>query len=161
MVSPNFQGFARNLENRLNTCSSNPIFRLVSMSEVEFFYHDSKLQHCGPCKFFLNLLKTFAVVTLKMMSCKIMSQKKVKKSEKPIFYGQNKLLSQHHGLQNSGSFTHMVTCRCSPRTSNGKMNLNLILRKTSPRACTELEFDVFGIPEKLVKYVVHLSKRKH
>jgi hypothetical protein len=40
------------------------------------------------------------------------------------------------------------------------MNLNPILNKISPRARTELEFDVFGVPKKLVKYVVHLSKRK-
>jgi PBP1b-binding outer membrane lipoprotein LpoB len=32
-------------------------------------------------------------VTLKMTSCKTMSKKKVKKSENPKFYGQNKLLS--------------------------------------------------------------------
>jgi hypothetical protein len=33
------------------------------------------------------------VITMKMTSCKTMSKKKVKKSEKPRFYGQNKLLS--------------------------------------------------------------------
>jgi hypothetical protein len=34
------------------------------------------------------------------------------------------------------------------------------MNKTSPWVHTELEFDVFGILRKLVKYVVHLSKRK-
>jgi hypothetical protein len=32
-------------------------------------------------------------VILKVTSCKTMSQKKMKKSEKPRFYGQNKLFS--------------------------------------------------------------------
>jgi hypothetical protein len=40
------------------------------------------------------------------------------------------------------------------------MNLKSILNKTLLRAHTELELDVLGIPGKLVKYVVHLSKRK-
>jgi hypothetical protein len=34
-------------------------------------------------------------------------------------------------------------------------------QKNSPRAHTELELDVFGIHGKLVKYVVHSSKRKN
>jgi hypothetical protein len=33
--------------------------------------------------------------------------------------------------------------------------------KNSPRTHTELELGVLGIPEKLVKYVVHSSKRKN
>jgi hypothetical protein len=40
------------------------------------------------------------------------------------------------------------------------MNLISILNKTSPRAHTELELDVLGVPEKLVKYVLHSLKRK-
>jgi hypothetical protein len=34
------------------------------------------------------------------------------------------------------------------------------LNNTSPQAHTESELDVFGVPGKLVKYVVHLFKRK-
>jgi hypothetical protein len=41
-----------------------------------------------------------------------------------------------------------------------KMNLIPILNRTSPQAHTELELDVLGVPGKLVKYVVHLSKIK-
>jgi hypothetical protein len=40
------------------------------------------------------------------------------------------------------------------------MNLKPVLNKTSPQAHIELEFDVVGVPGKLVKYVVHMSKRK-
>jgi hypothetical protein len=41
------------------------------------------------------------------------------------------------------------------------LNLIPVLNKTSPRVHTESELDVLGVPEKLVKYVVHLSKRKN
>jgi hypothetical protein len=41
-----------------------------------------------------------------------------------------------------------------------KMNLIPVLNKTSPRAHMELEWDVLGVSKKLVKYVVHSSKRK-
>jgi hypothetical protein len=34
------------------------------------------------------------------------------------------------------------------------MNLKPILNKTSPRVHIESEFDMLGVPEKLVKYVV-------
>jgi hypothetical protein len=56
-----------------------------------------------------------------------------KKSEKPRFYGQNKLLLEHLALQPLGSFSHMAACRSSSENTR-KM---------------------------LVKYVVHLSKRKN
>jgi hypothetical protein len=54
------------------------------------------------------------LVTLKVTSCKTMSKKKkVKKSEKPRFYGQNKLLFENRALQPLGSFSHMAACRSS------------------------------------------------
>jgi hypothetical protein len=59
-----------------------------------------------------------------------------------------------------GSFSHMATCRSSSKNI-GKMNLIPILNKTSPRAYTESELDMLGVPRKLVKYVVHSSKRKN
>jgi hypothetical protein len=40
------------------------------------------------------------------------------------------------------------------------MNLIPIMNKTLPQAHMELELDVLGVPGKLMKYVVHLSKRK-
>jgi hypothetical protein len=45
--------------------------------------------------------------------------------------------------------------------NTGKINLMLVLNKTSLRAHTELELDMLGIPGKLVKYVVHSFKRKN
>jgi hypothetical protein len=52
-------------------------------------------------------------VTLKVMSCRTMSKKNVKKSEKPRFYGQNKLFFENPALQPLGSFSHMAACRSS------------------------------------------------
>jgi hypothetical protein len=46
----------------------------------------------------------------------------------------------------------MAACRSSLENT-GKMNLKLVLNKTSPWAHTELELDVLGVPKKLVKYV--------
>jgi hypothetical protein len=43
----------------------------------------------------------------------------------------------------------------------GKMSLIPVSNKTSPQAYTELELDVFGVHGKIVKYVVHSSKRKN
>jgi hypothetical protein len=54
----------------------------------------------------------------------------------------------------------MATCRSSLENI-GKMIRTPVLNKTSPWAHTELELDMLGVPRKLVKYVVHLSKRKN
>jgi hypothetical protein len=40
-------------------------------------------------------------------------KEKVKKSEKPRFYGQNKLFFGNPALQPLGSFSHMAACRSS------------------------------------------------
>jgi hypothetical protein len=40
------------------------------------------------------------------------------------------------------------------------MNLIPVFNKTLPRAHMELELDVFGVPGKLVKYVVTRQKEK-
>jgi hypothetical protein len=87
-------------------------------------------------------------------------QKKIEKSGKPRFYGQNKMLSLHPALQPLGSFSHMATCRSSSKNIR-KMSLILVFNKNSPWAHTQLELDVLGIHRKLVKYIVHSSKRKN
>jgi hypothetical protein len=85
-------------------------------------------------------------------------KKSKKKSKKPRFYGQNKLLSYHPAFWPLGSFSHMATCRSSSENI-GKMSLIPIFNKNLPQAHMESEFDVLGVHGKLVKYVVHLSKR--
>jgi hypothetical protein len=84
----------------------------------------------------------------------------VKKSEKPRFYGQNKLLLEHPALQPLVSFSHMAACRSSSENTR-KMSLIPVFNKTSPRAHTESELDVLSVHGKLVKYVVNSSKRKN
>jgi hypothetical protein len=54
----------------------------------------------------------------------------------------------------------MAACRSSLENT-GKMNLILVFNKNSPQAHTESEFDMLGVHGKLVKYVVHSSKRKN
>jgi hypothetical protein len=87
-------------------------------------------------------------------------KEKVKKSEKPRFYGQNKLFFENPALQPLGSFSHMAACRSSSENT-GKINLILVFNKNSPRVHMESELDVLGVHGKLVKYVVHSSKRKN
>jgi hypothetical protein len=87
-------------------------------------------------------------------------KKKVKKSEKPRIYGQNKLFFENPALQPLGSFSHMAACRSSLENT-GKMSLIPIFNKNSPLAHTKSELDVLGVHGKLAKYVVHLSKRKN
>jgi hypothetical protein len=84
---------------------------------------------------------------------------KVKKSEKPRFYEQIKLFFENPALQPLGSFSHMAACRSSLENT-GKMSLIPVFNKNSPQAHTESELDVVGVHGKLVKYVVHSSKRK-
>jgi hypothetical protein len=89
-----------------------------------------------------------------------MSKKKVIKSENPRFYGQNKLFFEHLALQPLGSFNHMAACRSSSEDT-GKMSLIHVFNKNLPQAHTVSELDVLGVHRKLVKYVVHSSKRKN
>jgi hypothetical protein len=89
-----------------------------------------------------------------------MSKKSVKKSEKPRLYGQNKLFFENPALQPLGSFSHMAACRSSLENT-WKMSLILVFNKNSPRAHTESELGVLGVHGKLVKYIVHSSKRKN
>jgi hypothetical protein len=55
-------------------------------------------------------------------------KKKVKKSEKPKFYGQNKLFFENPALQ---PFSHMTACRSSLENT-GKMSLIPVFNKNSP-----------------------------
>jgi hypothetical protein len=88
-----------------------------------------------------------------------MRKKEMKKNEKPRFYGQNKLFFENPALQPLGSFSHMAACRSSLEIT-GKMSLIPVFNKNLLRAHTKSELDVFGVHIKLMKYVVHLSKRK-
>jgi hypothetical protein len=84
----------------------------------------------------------------------------LEKSEKTRFYGQNKLFFDHPTLQPLGSFSHMAACRSSSKNAR-KMSLIPVFNETSPRAHTKPKLDVLGVHGKLLKYVVHSSKRKN
>jgi hypothetical protein len=90
------------------------------MSELELFLLTGVLtpnfNTMGLVKFLEKNQKLhiqIVAVTLKVMSCRTMSKKDVKKCEKPRFYGQNKLYFENPALQPLGSFSHMVACRSS------------------------------------------------
>jgi hypothetical protein len=145
---------------------STPDF--VSMSELELFLltgvFNSKLQHYGPCINSWKKSKTSHSDRRGDIEGNIMQsheqKKKVRKSEKPRFYGQNKLFFENPALQPLGSFSHMAACRSSLENT-WKMSLILVFNKNSPRAHTGSELGVLGVHEKLVKHVVHSSKRKN
>jgi hypothetical protein len=80
-----------------------------------------------------------------------------KKSENPRFYGQDKLFFEHPSA--FGQF-QPHGCRSSSENT-GKMSLIPVFNKTSPQAHTELELDVLDVHGKLLKHVVHSSKRKN
>jgi hypothetical protein len=61
-------------------------------------------------------------VTLKVTSCKTMSKKRSEKSEKPRFYGQNKLFLENPAFQPLGSFSHMAACRSSLEYMKNELN---------------------------------------
>jgi hypothetical protein len=89
-----------------------------------------------------------------------MQNNEQKKSEKKRFYGQNKLFFEHPAFQPLGSFSHMATYRSSSENT-GKMSLIALFNKNSPRAHIESELGMLGVHGKLVKYVVHSSKRNN
>jgi hypothetical protein len=77
----------------------------------------------------------------------------VKKSEKPRFYGQNKIFLENPAFQPFGSFSLFRKYM--------ENELNTCFQQNSPRAQLESELGVLGVHGKLVKYVVHSSKRKN
>jgi hypothetical protein len=82
-----FGSFARNLKNKLSTCGSNFNFRLVNMSDIEFFCLKGLLTQnintVDLVNYFEKIQKLhiqIVAVTLKMTSCNTMSQKKFEKN---------------------------------------------------------------------------------
>jgi hypothetical protein len=113
--------FAPHFQIKLSIHASNFNSRFVSMSELRIIFVegdlDSKLQHYGPCKNSWKKSKTSHSDRSSHIEGSVMQnhekKKKVKKSEKPRFYGQNKLFFEHPALQPLGSFSHMAACRSS------------------------------------------------
>jgi hypothetical protein len=83
----------------------------------------------------------------------------MKKSENQDSMGKTNFF-QYPALQPLGNFSHMAAHRSSSENTK-KMNLIPNLNKTSPRIHTKSELDILGVLRKLVKYVIHSSKRKN
>jgi hypothetical protein len=110
--------FAPHFQIKLSIHASNFNSKFVSMSELELFLLTRVLTPNFNTMDLVKFLEKdqklhiqIIAVTLKVTSCKTMSKKKVKKSEKPRFYEQNKLLFENPALQPLGSFRHMAACR--------------------------------------------------
>ena len=133
-------------------------------ARVLFVYKglNSKLQHCGPCKISWKISKTSHSNHNGHIEGDIMqnhAQKTKWKKWKP------KILQAKQDSISTLPFSPWAVLATwlhvgSPSENTGEMSLIPVLNKNSPRAHTESELDVFGVHRKLVKYVVHLSKRK-
>jgi hypothetical protein len=116
-----FGSFAPHFQIKLSIYASNFNSKFVSMSELELFLLMGVLTSNFNTMELVKILGKnkklyiqIVVVTLKVTSCKSMRRKnKMKKNEKPRFYGQNKLFFENPALQPLGSFSHMATCRSS------------------------------------------------
>jgi hypothetical protein len=115
-----FGSFAPHFQIKLSIHASNFNFRFVSMSELELSLLTGVLTPNFNTMDLVKILEKnqklhiqIVAVTLKVISCRIMSKKKSEKSEKPRFYGQNKLFFENPTLQPLGSFSHMAACRSS------------------------------------------------
>jgi hypothetical protein len=113
-----FGSFAPHFQIKLSIHASNFNSIFVSMNELELFL---LMRVLTPNFNIVDLVKFLeknkklhiqkVEATLKVMSCRTMSKKnKMKKSEKPRFYGQNKLFFENPALQPLGSFSQMAAC---------------------------------------------------
>jgi hypothetical protein len=100
------------------------------------------------------------MVTLKVMSCITMSKKKSEKKWKTKILWAKQTIFWKPCPSALGSFSHMAACRSSLENT-WKMSLIIVFNKNSPHAHMELELGMLGVHGKLVKYVVHLFKRKN
>jgi hypothetical protein len=99
------------------------------------------------------------VVTLKMASYRTMRKnKKWKESENLRFNGQKNFFC-YPILQPLGSLSHMAIYKSSLKNTR-KVNLQPIFNKISPWTLMASQFDVLGVAKKLIKWLVHMSKRK-
>jgi hypothetical protein len=115
-----FVSFAPYFQIKLGIHASNFNSRFVSMSELELFLLMGVLTPNFNTMDLVKILEKnqklhiqIVAVSLKVTSCKTMRKKKVEKSGKPRFYGQNKLFFENPTLQLLGSFRHMAACRSS------------------------------------------------
>jgi hypothetical protein len=116
-----FGSFAPHFQIKLNIQGSHLNSRFVSMSDLELFLLTGVLtlnfNIVALVKFLEKKSKTSHFDRSSHIEGDVMQnhekKKKVKKGEKPRFYGQNKLFFEYLALQPLGSFSHMAACRSS------------------------------------------------
>jgi hypothetical protein len=116
-----FVYFAPHFQIKLSIHGSNPNSKFVSMSELELFLLTGVLTPNFNTMDLVKILEKKSKTSQSDHSGHIegdimqdhVQKKKVKKSEKPRFYGQNKLFFEHPALHPLGSFSHMAVCRSS------------------------------------------------
>jgi hypothetical protein len=117
-----FGSFAPHFQIKLSIYASNFNFRFVSMSELELFLLTGVLTPNFNTMdlgiFFGKKSKTShsdhsGDIEGNVMQNHQQKKKNLKKSEKPRFYGQNKLFFENPALQPLGSFSHMAAWRSS------------------------------------------------
>jgi hypothetical protein len=116
-----FGSFAPHFQIKLSIHASNFNSRFISMSEVELILLIGVLIPNFNNMDLVKILEKnkklhiqILAVTLKVTSYRTMSKKiKMRKSEKPRFYGKKKLFLGNLALQPLGSFSHMAACRSS------------------------------------------------
>jgi hypothetical protein len=136
--------FVPHFQTKLSIHASNFISRFVSMSELELFKNFTfrswqlhwRWRHAQPW-----------------------AKKKSEKKWKTKILWAKKTFFENPTVQPLGSFSHMAACSSSLENT-WKMSLILVFNKNSPRVHMESELGVLGVHGKLVKYVVHSSKRK-
>jgi hypothetical protein len=156
-----FGSFAPHFQIKLSIHTSNCNSKFVSMSELELLLLMGVLTPNFNTMDLVKILEKnkklhiqIVAVTLKVTSCRTMSKKKVKNQD---FMGKT-----NYFLRTLPFSPWAVSAACRSSLENtGIMSLIPVFNKNSPRAHTELELGVLGVHGKLVKYVVHSSKRKN
>jgi hypothetical protein len=120
-----FGSFVPHFQTKLSIHASNFISRFVSMNELELFLLIGVLTPNFNTMDLVKILEKKLKISHSDHSSHIEGvvtknheqKKKVKKSEKPRFYGQNKLFFENPALQPLGSFSHMAACRSSSQNT--------------------------------------------
>jgi hypothetical protein len=158
---PFFGSFAPHFQIKLSIHASNFNSWFVSMSELELFLLMGVLTPNFNTMDLVKILERnqklhihIVAVTLKVTSSKTMSKrKKWRKAKNQDFIGKTNYFLR------TLPFSPWA-CRSSLENT-GKMSLILVFNKNSPQAHTASELGVLGVHGKLLKYVVHSSKRKN
>jgi hypothetical protein len=164
MVFSSFWIFCASLPNQVEHTWFNSQLHICKYEWARIIFlnggFDSKLQHCGPCKISWKKSKSSHLDRSGHIEGDIMQNHEQKKNWKKL-KNQDFMGKTNFSLCTL-PFSRWVVLATwlhvgAPQKNAEKMSLIPIFNKNLPRAHMESEF---GVHRKLVKYVVHLSKRK-